>query len=326
MSSATDASKASNYYQLLRLKQFETDQAVIRSNFHKLAEQLRAKLASEPNVVKWKTMQSEMTRAMLVLCDARRKAEYDLSLGNTAARDVRPPDLAKILKARKLLDEVQLDKAKKFADTVNIELRDAVVQQKQLTADVVMPLYAESLGLPFVHLADLTIDEELIPTVPAIMARQHSLTPVLRDGKTVIIASPNPLRPEIEDQLRLRYDAAISQIICTKAAVDEAIAKYYPKEAAAAQMNTVAAAPRRKATSAGDAPEPAVAAPRLNRAELQKKKLKIGFICGAFTMVVIVLADTLFLGYGIESPKLVPLVGLGVGLVSFAVGYLVVNE
>jgi hypothetical protein len=220
-----------------------------------------------------------------------------------------------------------LDRAIKFANTVNIDLRDAVVQQKLLTPDVVMPLYADSLGLPFVHLADMTIDEDLISTVPAIMARQHSLTPVLRDGKTIVIASPNPLRSEIEDQLRLRYDANILQVICTKAAVDEAIAKYYSKEAAAAQMNT-AAAPRRKTPSDGSSSKAAalVTEPRLNRAELQKKKLKIGFVCGAFTMVAIVLVDTLFLGYGIESPKLVPMVGAGVGLISFAIGYLVVNE
>jgi hypothetical protein len=329
MSSTTDAGKASNHYQLLRLKQFETDQVVIRSNFHKLMDQLRAKIAAEPTAVKWRVMQADMTRAMLVLCDARRKADYDLSLGNTTARDVRPPELAKILKARKLLDDVELDRAIKFADTVNIELRDAVVQQKLLSPEIVMPLYADSLGLPFVHLADLTIDDELIPTVPAIMARQHSLTPVLREGKTVIIASPNPLRPEIEDQLRLRYGSAVTQVICTKSAVDEVIEKYYSKETVAAQMST-AAAPRRKSSgssSDSSSKAPALeAAPRMNRAELRKKKLKIGFVCGAFTMMVIVFADTLFLGYGTESPMMVPMIGMGVGLVAFAIGFLVVND
>jgi hypothetical protein len=158
------------------------------------------------------------------------------------------------------------------------------------------------------------------------MARQHSLTPVLRDGKTVIIASPNPLRSEIEEQLRLRFDANVSQVICTKAAVDAVIAEHYPKEAAAAQMATTPLSAPKRGASSGGKDEPGEAGPRLNRAELRKKKLKVGFVCLAFTMMVIVFGDTLVTGYGLENPTLVPLVGAAVGAVAFAIGYLVVNE
>lgn len=326
MSTAADAGKASNHYQLLRLKPFESDVALIRNNFHKLIEQVRAKEAAEPGVVKWKKMEVEMTRAMLVLCDTRRKADYDLTLGNTNARDSRPAELGKILRARKLLDDVQLDKARKFADTVNMELRDAVVQQKLLAPDVVIPLYADSLGLPFVHLADMTIDETLIGVVPAIMARQHSIVPVMHDGIMILVASPNPIRSEIEEQLRLRFDSPISQVICTKAAVDTVIAKYYPREAAAAQMST-AAAVSRQATSGKSEGGGDTESPRLNRAELQKKKLKIGFVCGAFTMMVVVFALMLFTEMGISGQStMMYLMGFGAGLVAFVVGYLVVSE
>jgi len=328
MSTTTDAGKTANYYQLLRLKPFESDQAVIRNHFKQLMEQVRAKIAAEPGVVKWTNMQIDLTRAMLVLCDARRKADYDLSLGNTAARDARPVELLKILRARKLLDETQLERAKKFADTVNIDLRDAVVQQKLLSPDVVTPLFADSLGLPFVNLADLTIDESLIPTVPAIMARQHSLTPVFRDGKTVLIASPNPLRPEVEDQLRLRFDANISQVICTKAAIDAVIAKHYSRETAAAQMNMVVAAPKRtKAASSGDEPEVAEPTPRLNRAELRKKKLKIGGISGAFSFVAVTLVSTIMEWTLVEGGTLYTyLAAAAVGTVAFGIGYLVTSD
>jgi hypothetical protein len=326
MSTTADAAKSSTHYQLLRLKPFESDQAVIRSNFRKLVEQIRAKIVAEPTVARWPAMLADMTGAMLVLCDARRKADYDLSLGNTASRDARPMDLEKILRARKALDDLQLDRAKKFADTVNIDLHDAVVQQKLLTPEAVMPLYADSLGLPFVNLSDLTIDHGLIATVPAIMARQHSLTPVLRDGKTVIVASPNPLRPEIEEQLRLRYDAPISQVICTKAAVDAAIAEHYPREAAMAQMSTTPMAAPKKGSSGGKDEPAAAGAPRINRAELRKKKLKIGFVCGAFTTMLVVFGLSLFTDYGMTNPIMLPILGIGVGSIAFAIGYLVVNE
>lgn len=322
-----DSGKPSNHYQLLRLKPFETDQAVIRSHFQKLVEQVRAKQTAEPTVLKWKAMHQEFIKAMLTLGDARRKAEYDASLGNKTNRDVRPPDLATILRSRKVVDDTALDRAVKFADTVNIELRDAVVQQKLSTTDVVMPMYADSLGLPFVRLSDLTIDPELLPTVPVVMARQQSLVPVLRDGRHVVIASPNPLRSEIEEQLQLRFESSIRQVICTKASVDEAIAVHYSREAVAAHMTSLAQSSSgrsaKTSTSSSSSSSPAEARPeRLSKAELKSKKLKIGFVCGAFTAMVIIFAGTMFTDY---DPTTLQLMGLAIGSAVFGVGYLAVN-
>lgn len=323
-----DSGKPSNHYQLLRLKPFETDQTVIRSHFQKLVEQVRAKQTAEPTVLKWKAMHQEFIKAMLTLGDARRKAEYDASLGNKTNRDVRPPDLATILRSRKVVDDTALDRAVKFADTVNIELRDAVVQQKLSTTDVVMPLYADSLGLPFVRLSDLTIDPELLPTVPVVMARQQSLVPVLRDGRHVVIASPNPLRSEIEEQLQLRFEASIRQVICTKASVDEAIAVHYSRDAVAAHMTSLAksSSGRSAKASTSSSPSAAEARPeRLSKAELRSKKLKIGFVCGAFTAMVIIFGGALT-EYGLESPGMIQLAGIAVGSLAFAIGFFVTSD
>lgn len=321
MSTSTDSGKGTNYYQLLKLKPFETDQEVIRTHFHKLVAQVRAKIAAEPYAPKWKAMQNEITRAMLVLSESRRKADYDAQLGHPVPPEAKPLPLLKIIRQRKLLDETALEKAKKFAETINIDLHEAITQQKLLPADVVMPLYADSLGLPYVQLADMTIDPSLIPTVPALMARQNSLTPVMMDGNFVVVASPKPIRPEIEEQLRLRFDSSVRQVICTKGAIDEAIATHYPREAAAAQMTRAADAqdaPGKKGTDAK-----AGAATRISREELRSKKLKIGGIAGAFTAMAIIFGGTLFTGF---DPTNTQIVGLGVGVLAFAIGYLVVNE
>jgi transcription elongation GreA/GreB family factor len=316
-----DSGKPSNHYQLLRLQPFETDQDVIRKHFQKLIDQVKEKLKKEPHVIKWKAMQQDFVKAMMTLGDARRKAEYDASLGNKSNRDVRPPDLATILRRRKLVDDVALDRAIKFADTVNIELRDAVVQQKLVTNDVIMPFYADSLGLPFFRLADVAIDESLIPTVPAVMARQQSLVPIAREGRHVIIAAPNPLRSEIEEQLQLRFDASIRQVICTRAAVDQVIAEHYSRETAAAQ---IASAPQNVATKRAGAKSSSSGEPevRMSRADMRKQKLKIGFVSGAFTAMVIIFGGTMFTDYG---PTQLQLMGAAVGLVAFGIGYVAAN-
>ncbi|MBA4015801.1 MAG: hypothetical protein C0483_01295 [Pirellula sp.] len=327
MSTPTEAKKPASYYELMKLKPFEPDVNVIRQHFVKIVEQIRAKIAAEPTQPRWPAMLGEMTHAMLVLSDARRKNDYDASIGGKQGRDVRLMDLDKIVRARKVLDEAGLEKAQKFADTVNLDLHEAIINQKLATPETVMPLYAESIGLPYVQLSALTFDESLIATVPAVMARQNSFTPVLVDDDQVVIAAPRPLKPDIEDQLRLRFGKQLRQVICSKAAIDEAINKYYPREAAAAQM---AAVPQTSSSGGGSSAAPAAgssgAKPRLNKSELAKKKLKIGGIAGMMTAMVLVIGGTLFTDMPLTSPMLLRLGGLAVGAVVFAVTYLVVNE
>jgi hypothetical protein len=325
MSTPTEAKKAPSYYDLLKLKPLEADIGLVRAHFHKIVEQIRAKMAAEPGVDRWPKMLGEMTHAMLVLSDARRKNDYDASIGGKSGRDVRLVDLDKLVKARKLLDDAGFEKAQKFADTVNLDLHEAIINQKLATPEAVMPLYAESIGLPFVTLSDLAVDESLIPTVPAVLARQNSFAPVLVDEGQVVVAVTRPLKPEIEEQLRLRFDKQIRQVIVTKAAIDEAINKYYPREAAAAQMSAVPQAPQSSgggdSSGGGGAPRP-----RVNKAELRKKKLKIGGIAGMFTAMIIIVGGTLFTNMGLENAMLLRIIGISAGALAFAVAFLVVSE
>jgi hypothetical protein len=326
MSSTPETKKPATLYDLLRLKPLETDQAVIRKHFHKLVEQIRGQLAKEPGSEKWRKTLADMTKAMLVLCDSRRKADYDGTIGGRSDRE-KPMPIERIVRARKVIDDASLEKAKKFADTVNLDLHEAIINQKLASADVVMPLYADSLGIPFVELADLEIDPDLVPQVPAVLARQNSLTPVLKDEGAVVVASPKPLKPEIEEQLSLRLNSPIRLVICTKAAIDEAINKHYSREAAAAQMNAVPQARSSSGSAEAPAAAPKGGAPRINKAELRKKKTKIAAVSGmmSFTFTVILFTTMGWTNGGAE-PMLAYFAGAAVAVVAAGVGYLVVNE
>jgi hypothetical protein len=262
------------------------------------------------------------------LSDSRRKADYDGTIGGRSDRE-KPQSMERIIRSRKVIDDAALEKAKKFADTVNLDLHEAIINQKLASADVVMPLYADSLGVPFVELADLEIDPDLVPTVPAVMARQNSLTPVLKDEGSIVVASPKPLKPEIEEQLSLRFNAPIRSVICTKAAIDDAIGKHYPREAAVAQMNAVPQAP---STTAGGGAAAAPAAKgrgtsTLNKAELRKKKQKVAMAAGFFTFMICTFVS-MFMGWTLQEGgtlKTYLVAGL-VGTIAAGIGYLVVNE
>jgi hypothetical protein len=225
-----------SYYQLLRLSRFEDDAAKIREHYRKMNAHVR-KYSTGQYAKQSQTLLNELARAMLCLTDARRKTEYDASLGRTSSGESGTGSLEQLLLQRKEVDTAQLDKARKFAAAVGFEVRDALVQQKLASAEVVMQAYADSVGLPFIQLSETPFDDDLINKMPATLARLHSCVPVMIDEGKLLIASPNILSPEVEEELRLRLDLPVRSLICTPSEINDVIAEKYSREAASAEMD-----------------------------------------------------------------------------------------
>ena len=56
------------------------------------------------------------------------------------------------------------------------------------------------------------------------------------DDGQVLMASPNPLMPDIEEELRLRLQMPVRSVLCTPADIHAAIEKHFPRESAAAEL------------------------------------------------------------------------------------------
>lgn len=270
-----------SHYQLLRLEKFEDDTAKIRKNYRKMNAHVR-KYATGKYAKESQNLLNELAKAMLTLTDERRKREYDASMGRADKKSRRKMSLEETLLARKIVTSEQLDKARNYADAVGLEVRNAVVQQKMTTADVVQQAYAESIGLPFLELSDFDLDAELVDRVPAVIARQHSCAPVMVDEGQLILASPNPLSPDVEDELRLRVGMPIRTAICTSAGINEVINTHYPKEKAQAEMAKGQGAPAAEAKDTSDDED---GGPRLSSAELNKRRGLVAFMAFNFGFV-----------------------------------------
>ena len=234
-----DRTRPLNHYQLFRLKNFEDSPARIREHYRKMTSHVRRFLASD-EADRAQKLLTELTAAMLCLTDVRRKQEYDATLGRTDKADVRRGSFEDVLLAKKVVTQEQLAKAQKYADAVGLDMRDAVLQQKLATPEAVMMAYAESVGLPYVELSDFGVATELVRSIPAATARQHSCVPVMGDAKQVIMASPNPLKPDVEEELRLRLNKQVHTVLCTPAAIHEAVSRHYPREAVVAEATNQA--------------------------------------------------------------------------------------
>ena len=223
------------HYQLLRVPRFCDDVARIRENYRKMNAHVR-KFGTGDYARQSQELLNELARAMLALTDATRKREYDAALGREETTAGRRRTMEEILLVRKVIDQAQLKKARAYAEAVGLETRDALVQQKMATAEVVMQAYAESQGLPYVELADVGVAEDLVPKVPPALGRNNSCVPLLVDGGQVLVAAPHLLAPDVEDELRLRFAMPVRTVLCTAGSINAVVEKYYPRDAATAGM------------------------------------------------------------------------------------------
>lgn len=87
----TEAARPLNYYQLLRLNKFEDNMGLVRERYRKMNGHVR-KFAAGDYAGPSQELLNELAKAMLCLTDARRKREYDASLGAaTPARAAAAP-------------------------------------------------------------------------------------------------------------------------------------------------------------------------------------------------------------------------------------------
>lgn len=214
-----------NYYQLLRLPLFEDDVNKIREQYRKLNAHVR-KYATGDYAFESQQLLNELAKAMLCLTDAQRKREYDAMLGRKDFGEGVRRTVEEILLANKVITPEALERARRFAQAVGLRIHDAIIQQKLAPPEVVMQAYAESEGLPYIDLEETTIDTSLLDRIPHALIRQYSCLPVMIDENQLLVASPFPVNPDVEETLRHRYGVPVRSLITTPASINAAIAKY----------------------------------------------------------------------------------------------------
>jgi hypothetical protein len=262
-----------DYYQLLRLPKFEDDVVKIRAHYRKMNAHVR-KYAAGEYAQQSQDLLNELARAMLCLTDARRKGEYDASQGREKAAG-RRWTFDELLVRRKVVDTAQLEGARKFADTVGVDLRDAVVQQKLTRPDIAMQVFAEAEGVPYLELSDIELQPELLEKMPAFIARKHSCAPVMMDEGLLLVASPNLLPPDVEEEVRLRFGVPMRSVLCTAPAIHAVVQQHFSKERETAEQATGVMNAKPAAKSADGSPAPAQSYEEMAAAKKQRNMMAL---------------------------------------------------
>lgn len=326
-----ESARPLNNYQLLGLKVFEDDPNAIRASYRKLNAHVRKYAAGEYGPQS-QALLNELCQAMLCLTDNVRKTEYDASLGRAAAPTAgKARSFEELLVARKVVTAEQLEKARRLSKTIGVEVRDAIMQQRSAPAEQVMPVYAESIGLAFIELSDVEVDESLVSKVPAVTARQQSCAPLMVADGRVLMMAPHLLPPEIEDLLRLRFGMPVRLVMVTPGDVNQAITKYYSREAAAAELSsgvrhadpTPAIAAAAPSAAAPAAAKPSAKAPTLDKAARKKQQRTAMILAFNFSFVATMVLTAISghsLHWGFIKTAFIAIV---VGVVAVGVTYVV---
>lgn len=217
-----------DHYSLLRLVQFEDTPEKIRANYKKLNAHVR-KYATGQYGVRSQTLLNELAKAMLCLTDVERKREYDLEQGRTF--DAELPGGRKLMETtlveQKHISVGQLKEAKEYADKSGLELRDALVQLKMVDQSIAAQALASERGLPYVDLADMLPDDDVLDQMPKATVKQHSILPLFVDDDVLLVASVDLIQHEVEEELRLRFNLPVRTVMTTPLAITQGIAKYY---------------------------------------------------------------------------------------------------
>lgn len=306
-----------NYYQLLKFNNFVDDPKLIRERYRQLNAYVR-KFATGDYIEESQALLNELAKAMLCLTDAERKAEYDHSLGRKVKGKEETDSygrrtLETILRDDGIASPDQIKKAKNYADALGVDLQEALMQQKIADPEKIMLAYAESIGVPFVSLDDVPVDEYYAPQINPVTARQNSFVPIMSDMGKLIVASPKPLSIDVEDELRMLFETQVSYAICTPQQVNAAIAKYYPRDAVQKivkrtsedeKSDVVEKKSKQKVAKAGKVYTKAA---KKNRVKLALVCFNFGFMLGAFGVYL-----------GIKHAALFKIIGAGVILGAIA--------
>jgi hypothetical protein len=111
------------------------------------------------------------------------------------------------------------------------------VQLKIVPAEIAAQALAQELGLPYIELADMHPDEEVLDQVPKKVVKQHSILPLFIDEGRLLVACVHLIDHDVEDELRLRFNMPVRSVLAAPKDISQAINKYY----AAGMRNEVAA-------------------------------------------------------------------------------------
>lgn len=134
--------------------------------------------------------------------------------------------LKKIVVTQGFIKENDFLEAEKEAKAQNKNLEDILVEKNLIEDEELGELVAQELGFPFINLRKEVIDDEILRTIPEIVARNQMVIAFLKDKDGLKLAMNNPRDLDFIVNLQKKTGDKIFPFYATKRDINEALAKY----------------------------------------------------------------------------------------------------
>ncbi|MEA2499686.1 MAG: type pilus assembly protein PilB, partial [Actinomycetota bacterium] len=162
-----------------------------------------------------------------------------MALGST----VRPAgQLDELLRARGLITDEQLEEARGQAVQRGRSVGRVLIELGYVTEAGLVSILSEQLGLEFVDLTEIQIDQSAVAMVPEVTARRHNCIPVRFEESKLVLAMADPANVVAVDDIRALTGKEIRTVVATKADVAAAINRSYRLDRSAEMLVEEAAA------------------------------------------------------------------------------------
>ncbi len=132
-----------------------------------------------------------------------------------------------LLLREKRITPAQLDDALNHQRANGLRLGATLVRLGMLSDEDVALVLSRQHGVPAVQLHDLDLDPAVIQLVPVEAAVRHQVVPVARRGSTLTLAMTDPANVEARDDIAFITSLHVEPVVCSDAALQRAIGRYY---------------------------------------------------------------------------------------------------
>lgn len=135
--------------------------------------------------------------------------------------------LAEILLQNRVISLEQLDQAERERKTTGEDLAAIVIRRAFAKSEDVLRCVAEQLELPYLDLADYTLEEEALEQVPKEIAYKCGVIPIFCIGNVLTVAMSDPADVSVIDTLRRATKMEIEPAISSPEEIRAALEEHY---------------------------------------------------------------------------------------------------
>ena len=127
--------------------------------------------------------------------------------------------------SRKRLDDLMLEHD--LANSNHAAIGTLLAAEGLLDDEDFSQLYAASIGLPYVNLMTFDVDVNVLRQVPADVARQYLLMPLMIHDEKLVVAMHDPLDSAAKAQIGFLYGKIVIDVLASRAGIEYAITHFY---------------------------------------------------------------------------------------------------